>query len=314
KNTDIRIILKNLDNIAPDLNRKLNDHAQKFGYLGYNTVGPVWGKEYFTDILRSLLSQNLNANKLLERIKKERSRIEKRQDEIVKKYKIDKKHRELFETARDMVFNKGARKDNMFRFYSVMEEFYKEFGRRYYLSVRQIRYLLPEEILEVLSGKREISPQSLNERYKFSIYLSENNKKDRFIIGDDARKYLENINLIQEDVENISLLQGDTASIGRIKGKVKIVNVTKDMEKMNKGDILVSIATTPDLVPAIKKASAIITDVGGITSHAAIVSREFNIPCVIGTRVATKVLKDNDLVDVDATHGKVKIIKRYKKK
>ena len=80
------------------------------------------------------------------------------------------------------------------------------------------------------------------------------------------------------------------------------------MAKMKDGDILISIATTPDLIPAIKKASAIVTDVGGITCHAAIISRELGIPCVVGTKIATKIIKDGMIIDVDATHGKVDII------
>ncbi len=72
------------------------------------------------------------------------------------------------------------------------------------------------------------------------------------------------------------------------------------------GDILLSQATSPDLLPAMKKAAAIVTEQGGITSHAAIVSRELGIPCVIGTKIATKVLKDGDLVEVDANRGIVK--------
>ena len=79
---------------------------------------------------------------------------------------------------------------------------------------------------------------------------------------------------------------------------------------MKKGDILVSIATNPNLVSAMKKASAIITNAGGLTCHAAIVSRELNIPCIVGTKVATKVLKDGDLVEVDADEGMVKILKK----
>ena len=68
--------------------------------------------------------------------------------------------------------------------------------------------------------------------------------------------------------------------------------------------------TTPDFVPAVKIAAAVITDYGGITSHAAIVSREFGVPCVIGTKIATKVLKDGDRVEVDAEKGIVKKIKK----
>ncbi|MFH1588850.1 MAG: PEP-utilizing enzyme, partial [Candidatus Diapherotrites archaeon] len=97
---------------------------------------------------------------------------------------------------------------------------------------------------------------------------------------------------------------------GLVKGKVKVVNHPNEMHKMNQGDIMVSHSTNPNLVPAMKKAGAIITDVGGITCHAAIVSRELNIPCVIGTKSATKILKDGEKVEVNATKG---IIKRIKK-
>jgi len=96
---------------------------------------------------------------------------------------------------------------------------------------------------------------------------------------------------------------------GYVKGNVKRVDMPEDMGKMEEGDILVSTATTPSIVPAIRKAGAIITDEGGITCHAAIVSREFKIPCVVGTKIATKVLKDGDLVEVDANKGVIKIIK-----
>ena len=60
---------------------------------------------------------------------------------------------------------------------------------------------------------------------------------------------------------------------------------------------------SPDFVPAMKKASAIVTDEGGITCHAAVISRELGIPCVIGTKIATKVLKDGDLIEIKANHG-----------
>ena len=80
------------------------------------------------------------------------------------------------------------------------------------------------------------------------------------------------------------------------------------MHKMKDGDILVSISTQPDLLPAMKKAAAFITDQGGVTSHAAIVAREMKTPCVIATKIATKVLKDGDIVEVDADKGIVRKI------
>ena len=82
------------------------------------------------------------------------------------------------------------------------------------------------------------------------------------------------------------------------------------MQKFEQGDILVASMTRPELVPAMKKAAAVITDEGGITCHAAIVSRELGIPCIIGTKIATKVLNDGDLVEIKGTHGLIIVLEK----
>ena len=153
----------------------------------------------------------------------------------------------------------------------------------------------------------------MNQRYKFSLQYSLGDYQDDILLeGDQAKEFLSKINIVEEKISDVKTFEGDCASPGHARGKAVIVNVPQEMENMEEGNVLISIATNPDLVPAIKKASAIITDLGGITCHAAIVSRELGIPCVIGTRVATKALKNGDLVDVDATHGKINIIKSAK--
>jgi len=96
-----------------------------------------------------------------------------------------------------------------------------------------------------------------------------------------------------------------------VRGKVIIVRDKNELADKNdriKGNILVAIQTTPHFVPYLKDVKAIVTDEGGITCHAAIVSRELRIPCVIGTKIATQVIKDGDEVEVDAEKGIVKII------
>jgi len=101
------------------------------------------------------------------------------------------------------------------------------------------------------------------------------------------------------------LLIGQGASPGVASGIVKIVRSMKDLNSIKEGDILVTEMTNPDMVVAMEKASAIITDEGGITSHAAIVSREMGIPCIVGTGEATKKLKDGIIVSVDGYSGRV---------
>jgi len=99
------------------------------------------------------------------------------------------------------------------------------------------------------------------------------------------------------------LLRGLGATTGASGGKVKIISGPKEIGKVESGNILVAKMTSPDYVPAMRKASAIITDEGGITSHAAIVSRELGIPCIVGAGNATEILKDDMVVTVDADHG-----------
>jgi len=108
---------------------------------------------------------------------------------------------------------------------------------------------------------------------------------------------------IEDKIEPI--LKGLGASNGFATGPVKIIFNMKELDKVKEGDILVTSMTTPDMVPAMRRAKAIVTDEGGITSHAAIVSRELGIPAVVGTNLATKTLKDNDTITVDAYKGKV---------
>ena len=101
------------------------------------------------------------------------------------------------------------------------------------------------------------------------------------------------------------LVRGLSASPGTAVGHARIVRAREDADKLAPGEILVTTMTSPDWVPYMKRAAAIVTDSGGMTSHAAIVSREMGVPCVVGTRRATQVLKDGMEITVDATAGRV---------
>jgi pyruvate,water dikinase len=105
--------------------------------------------------------------------------------------------------------------------------------------------------------------------------------------------------------ERTVITKGLGASPGMAAGTVKIINTTDELDKVQEGDILVTVMTTPDMVPAMKRANGIITDEGGVTCHAAIVSRELGIPCVVGTGDATSILPENSQVTLDGNKGMV---------
>ncbi|MBU1037370.1 hypothetical protein KKF32_05120 [Patescibacteria group bacterium] len=104
------------------------------------------------------------------------------------------------------------------------------------------------------------------------------------------------------------ILKGIAASPGKAKGKAKLFFSGDDSSNFNEGDILVTTITDPTMVQAMIRAAAIITDIGGITSHPAILSREMGIPCVVNTKEATKKIKDNMLINVDGLKGEVYVL------
>ena len=109
----------------------------------------------------------------------------------------------------------------------------------------------------------------------------------------------------KQTIDKTPDLTGEPASPGTASGVVVIIKDPKEINRAQKGQVLVTTMTTPDFVPAMKKVNGIITDKGGQTSHAAIVSRELGVPCVVGTKTATKDLKEGDIVTINGTTGQV---------
>ncbi len=166
------------------------------------------------------------------------------------------------------------------------------------------KYISYEEILNYLENDVEFNQTELEKRAQGFLLTSEG------IIFEPVGGYLKKrgFALAELSVGNASEIKGRTAFTGKVTGTVKVIRNRAEFAKFNEGDILVTAMTTPDFVQLIKKSAAFITDEGGITCHAAIVSRELKKPCIIGTKIATKVFKDGDLVEVDAEKGIVKKI------
>lgn len=153
----------------------------------------------------------------------------------------------------------------------------------------------------------KLTTKDIEERKSFRIMAQINGEIAMFY----GKKNFEKIkSVLKNNIKaNTNNFSGIVASRGTAKGYVKIIKTTKDMSKVKKGDILVASTTRPELMPALRRCAAIVTDTGGITSHAAIISRELKIPCIVGTNIATQVLRDGDLVEVNANKGVVRILK-----
>ncbi|MDE1857432.1 MAG: hypothetical protein KGH98_05160 [Candidatus Micrarchaeota archaeon] len=162
-----------------------------------------------------------------------------------------------------------------------------------------------EELIESISSGAFLPQEEVERRRKLVVAVEGRSEKS-ILSGDEALLFY---NGLQEEIKHTDTIKGLIAQTGTVTGKVKVVLKMEDMRKVRDGDILVTSMTRPEMTPAMKIAGAFVTDEGGITSHAAIVAREMKKPCIIGTKIATKVLKDGDTVIVDADKGIVKIVK-----
>jgi pyruvate,water dikinase len=166
-----------------------------------------------------------------------------------------------------------------------------------------------EEIRIFLDGGCLPDEEEIENRRERYLYIVKGGKF-RLFSGDNARKvFLEEVGEEETNLEN-KQIKGNTAMTGVGIGKVRVILNKNEIPKFKNGEVLVTIMTNPDFVTIMKKSVAIVTDEGGILCHAAILSRELGIPCVVGTRIATKVLKNGDIVEVDAFNGLIKIVKQ----
>lgn len=290
------------------LNSLLEAHTKKYCWIPCTFESPAMTKEYFVSVAFGLAKTG-DPEDELKRIEQKDKALEEAKLRMERELCLSAEEKHLFNVAQEVTFFKADRKDLYFKSYFEMRPLIKEIAARLKVTPKQAMYLLEEEMqLALLEGK--VNVKLLDERQKNSILLI-TPEKTSVLTGKEVEKALEGVR--QEKVEMADVVKGKCACPGSAKGIVKLVLSPADMHKMKKGDVLVSNATDPNVVPAMKKASAIITNTGGITCHAAIVSRELGIPCVIGTRVATEVLKDGDVVEVDANAGIVKVIERFKK-
>jgi phosphohistidine swiveling domain-containing protein len=291
------------------LNKKLKKIWCDRRWLNYGYRGPEMSLEYFEKMFEELMGRSIeDLTKELDYLLNYEKSIKRDKEVIYKDLGVDDSHRSFIDAIALLSFLKIYRKDTafltIFMTYKMLEKFNDSVSRE------NLYYLTLDEAKKLVLGDLSISKKELTQRETLSAYL---NQSKKMLLGKEAKLFVESnteSHNLNDNENNIKLLDGMMACLGEtgnwVYGRVKVINDLEEISKMEDGDILVSVATTPDILPAMKKAGAIVTDHGGITCHAAIVSRELNIPCLIGTKYATKVFRDGDEVVVCPRHGYIK--------
>ena len=290
------------------INQKLlNKHVQNYFWIKNNYYDNyVLTVDNFLEEIRSLLASKIDIKEELRRVANTPARNKKAKQRLIKKLRPSLYLRNLLTISEDFTYWQDERKKRTFLFTNYASLLLEEIGKRYSYSLSEMKYLARAEVLELLSG-RKFKNQELKRRAEIMFIYQKGNYFE-ILSGSQALSIIKNL-LENKDHSDIQDFRGLTASTGKVRGRAKIVTSVKDIDKVKLGDILVAVMTRPDYIMGIKKAAAIVTDEGGITCHAAIISRELGIPCIIGTKIGTKILKDGDLIEVNANHGWVRKIK-----
>lgn len=266
-------------------------------------------KNYFK---KQLLSYSaVKAEKKIKELKSLSNKTIQEKRNVIKKYKLDKNIAKISKRLSFCIWWQDLRKYYIFLANHHMDLFLREFSKRFNVDFNSLHYYNVYEISALAQKNNKISNKETKQRYNnLAVYYSERNNSLKYISGTEAKKIVDQFMdlKIEKKIKELSGIVVSQSS--KIKGKVRILTSVKNFGKMKKGEILVAAMTSPDYIVAMKKASAIITDEGGMTCHAAIVSRELGIPCIVNTKVATKVLKNGDLVEVDTTKGIIKKINK----
>ena len=261
---------------------------------------------FFENEIAQIESSGLDVPAEVKRIDSLPHENKERKDKLLKKLDLDNETLFLLSMTEDFTrWQDERKKATMFTaHYTTL--ILDEISRRVSISSDLLKYMSPREMSKIFIDTPPI--HLLEERKKASVMYWDNDGHE-ILVGDAIREIHKKL-LGETELNDVQDFRGMTASLGKAQGRVRILKSVKEMGDIKQGEVLVTVMTRPDYIPAMKKACAIVTDEGGITSHAAIVSRELGIPCVIGTKIATQVLHDGDLVQVNANHGLVKILER----
>ena len=277
-------------------------HQKKYFWLKNSYNGSsVLSHSFFEERKRKLPKD------LHHREEKRMNETKKRKADAQRKYKLPKRIMDIADAVAFGIEWQDERKGYIFLTIHHKTLLLAEASRRLGVALEQLLDLPFFETEKYLTGEQ----LRLSEKREF-FGIHQNERQSKLLSEEEAESYW-NIYVEGEADKNIRSFRGITVSVGKggaVRGRVKILLDPHDLTSFKEGDILVTSMTSPEYVFAMKKAGAIITDTGGLTSHAAVTSRELGKPCIVGTKVATKVLKDDDLVEVDAKRGIVTLLEK----
>ncbi len=284
----------------------IKEHYDEYGWL-HSTLflGKLYSESQIKEEIKKILNNVKEEKKKLEEDRKEHL---SNAEGVINKIK-SKEGKELAKFFQKSVYYRTARLEWMNKACFIVRPLLEDASNILKIKFDDIIYLLPEEIINLLNEGQLTKDilKVIEERRKGYAYISDNKNEYILAVNKELEKWKKRFS--KEHDEN--LIKGIVVYKGEAKGRAAIVKDRSELNKVERGDILVTRLTTPDFIIAMKKAIGIVTDLGGVTSHAAVTSRELKIPCIVGTKNATKIIKDGDIIELDTIDGSVRILEKF---
>jgi len=290
---------------SPTVKQAIDAHTKRYFWIANNYVkAKELPPKYFFEELKTWVNSGKDLRKERDLIEQTPVVSRSQKEKLMKERNFSQHFQHLLKVSEDFTAWQDERKKATYLSIYLGCQILGEMARRKSVEMELTKYLLPSHEVEEWFLKNTIPAQTLADRKRgVAVILTE--KEETAYTGG----HVEEIRIAmfgKDEGHAVQDVRGLVASTGRAIGTARIVTSAEDIEKVHEGDILVAVMTRPDYVPAMKKAAAIVTDEGGITSHAAIVARELRVPCIIGTKIASKVFKDGDRLEVNANHNWVR--------
>ena len=303
-----------LNNLNDKIITTIENHKNKYGwmksYVDEHESASIYNIEYYLSRIKDLLDEDVD--KLIYNIENKRLSSDKQFEELLNNSNFNQLTKNMLTAMRDFIYLQTLLSESYTRMMvmgkiSIMKEIVSRINK----DIESYVCLDFDEQKEVIYDTKNYDKYvEINKYCKGRIKIDNYKKilkgKDVTILKQKVNDYC--LSLAKEKLKSGRVIRGTSVNGGIVKGKAKIIKTIKDLSKINNGDILVADMTSPDYVTVFNKVAAFITDEGGLTCHAAIVSKEFNVPCIVGTQFATQILKDNTLIEVDANNGVITIL------
>lgn len=277
----------------------IEEHTKRYFWIPYDYGVKVWTEEHFREQLKDIKNPQ---EKLMQMEEQERN-LRKAQKALTKS--LDDKTRRIVLAVRELGFVMDYKKEVFTRSHYYIHLLMDEIARRLDMTRQDVEFIQPMELGRALSG--EPDKKKTHARYRLCVQLWKDGSYE-LLEPEEAEEFIKE-NLPEEIREHSDEILGTPAYPGTYRGRVRKITDSRQIDTLEQGEVLVTYMTSPDYTIGMKKAGAIITDEGGVTCHAAIVSRELKKPCIVGTRIATRILKTGDIVEVDSEKGTVKVIR-----